>query len=172
MTEQLTIAVCGPGEPTPEERDWAFQIGAEVGRAGVRLACGGLGGAMEAAARGALEAGGTTIGILPGLDTGTANPWITHPIATGMGQARNVILVASADAVIACGGGWGTLSEIALAVRMGRPVVILGTWSGIRELAARHANTATSLDAIVTTTDPVEAVAQAMALARRFRSRH
>jgi uncharacterized protein (TIGR00725 family) len=86
---------------------------------------------MEAACKGAKRAGGTTIGILPGYDAAAANRWIDFPICTGMGQGRNTILVASVDVVVACGGGWGTLSEIALAGRLGKPVVVQGLWTGI-----------------------------------------
>ena len=83
---------------------------------------------MEAAARGAKEAGGTTIGILPGHDRSAANPYLDHVLTTGMGHARNLAVVSSGDAVIAIGGGYGTLSEIGLAAKIGRPVVILGGW--------------------------------------------
>jgi uncharacterized protein (TIGR00725 family) len=89
------------------------------------LLCGGLAGGMEAAARGAVNAGGVTVGILPGSSARDANPYITLPLATGLGEARNAVLVRSADAVIAVGGEWGTLSEIALARKIGRPVVLL-----------------------------------------------
>jgi SLOG-like protein len=92
------------------------------------LVCGGLGGVMEAASRGAARAGGTVVGLLPGFDAGDANRWVTVPIVTGMDQARNVILVRSCDAVIAVGGRYGTLSEVALALKLGKPVVGLGTW--------------------------------------------
>ncbi len=92
------------------------------------VVCGGLGGAMEAAARGAAGAGGTVIGILPGADPGEASEHCTHVVATGLGQARNLAVVASASAVIAVGGGWGTLSEIAHARRLGRRVVAIASW--------------------------------------------
>ena len=92
------------------------------------MLCGGLGGVMEAAAEGAASAGGTVVGILPGGDRSAANPYVTVAIATGLGEARNAVLTAAADAVIAIGGGWGTLSEIALARKHGRPVVALASW--------------------------------------------
>ena len=92
------------------------------------LVCGGLGGVMEAACRGAKEAGGTTVGILPGTDRSDANEFVDVPIATGLGEGRNAILVRSAEVLIAIGGGYGTLSEIALALRRGNRVVGLGTW--------------------------------------------
>jgi uncharacterized protein (TIGR00725 family) len=86
---------------------------------------------MAAAARGAKDAGGVTIGIIPGYDDRAANPWIDHVICTGLGQARNALVAATGQAVIAVGGGWGTLSEIALARRLGRPVVLLGGWAAL-----------------------------------------
>ena len=95
---------------------------------GAILVCGGLGGVMEAACKGAKEAGGTTVGILPGTDRSDANTWVDLAIPTGLGQARNAIVVRSADAVVAIGGGYGTLSEIALALRRGTRVVGIGTW--------------------------------------------
>ena len=106
----------------------AEQVGAEVARRGAVLVCGGLGGVMEAAARGAREAGGLTIGIVPGTSAGEANPFIDVPIVTGLGEARNALVVQSSDAVIAIAGAYGTLSEIALALKMGVPVIGLGTW--------------------------------------------
>jgi len=92
------------------------------------LLCGGRGGVMQAASRGAAEAGGIVVGILPGFRRRDANRWVTIPIVTGMDQARNVVLVRSCDAVIAVGGMYGTLSEIAIALKIGRPVIGLGTW--------------------------------------------
>jgi uncharacterized protein (TIGR00725 family) len=103
-------------------------VGRELARGGVVLVCGGLGGAMEAVCKGAKEAGGTTIGILPGSDRSDANPFVDIAIATGLGEARNAIIVRAADAVVAVGGGYGTLSEIALALRCSKRVVGLGSW--------------------------------------------
>jgi uncharacterized protein (TIGR00725 family) len=94
----------------------------------VVLVCGGLGGVMEAACRGAREAGGTTVGILPGVDRGAANRFVDVAIATGLGEARNALVVRAADALIASGGGYGTLSEVALALKAGKRVVGLGSW--------------------------------------------
>jgi uncharacterized protein (TIGR00725 family) len=94
----------------------------------VVLVCGGLGGVMEAACRGAKEAGGTTVGILPGSDRSDANPHVDVAVSTGLGEARNALVVRAADALIAIGGGYGTLSEVALALRAGKRVVGLGTW--------------------------------------------
>ena len=129
VRRQACIALCGPGDPTPEERNAAEAVGRLVAERGAVLICGGLGGAMAAACEGAKRAGGTTIGVIPGLDRTAANPWVDHVICTGLGQARNAVIIASAQAVIAVGGGWGTLSEIALALRTGRPTVLLGGWA-------------------------------------------
>ena len=107
----------------------AHAVGREIARAGAVVVCGGLGGVMAAACRGAKKDGGTTIGILPGGDRSAANEWVDVAIATGLGEARNALIVRAADALIAVGGGFGTLSEIALALTAGKPVVGLGTWS-------------------------------------------
>lgn len=122
------ISVCGPNDPTEQELRLAESVGAAVALAGHALVCGGRGGVMAAACRGAKQAGGTTIGILPGYDAGEANDWVDHAICTGLGHARNALVVASGDAVIAIGGGFGTLSEIALALKMGKRVVALSSW--------------------------------------------
>lgn len=119
----------GPGEATQAVAEAAEGIGRLLAETGATVVCGGLGGVMEAAARGATAAGGEVIGVLPGDDPGDANPHVTHVVATGIGQARNLAVVASAGAVIAVGGAWGTLSEIALARRAGRPVIALESWS-------------------------------------------
>ncbi|HEV7845102.1 MAG TPA: TIGR00725 family protein, partial [Thermoleophilaceae bacterium] len=103
-------------------------VGRELAERGAMLVCGGLGGVMEAACRGAKEAGGTTVGVLPGNDRLDANAFVDIAIPTGLGQGRNVILVRAGDALLAVGGGHGTLSEIALALRLGKRVVGLGTW--------------------------------------------
>ena len=117
------VAVVGGSTCTGTEAEWAAAVGRLVAERGAILVCGGLGGVMEAAARGAKQAGGLTIGILPGDDPGAANPHIDVAIATGMGEMRNALIVRAAGAVIAIGGGWGTLSEIALARRIETPVV-------------------------------------------------
>lgn len=124
----IHIGVIGTGESKEETDRAAFEVGCEVARAGAVLVCGGLGGVMESAARGGREQGGVTIGILPGPDKKEANPYIDFPIPTGLGHARNALVVRSSDALIAVGGGYGTLSEIALALKMGKPVVGLSTW--------------------------------------------
>ena len=126
------IGVVGPGDADDEERAIAEAVGAEVAAAAAVLVCGGRGGAMEAACRGARGAGGLTVGLLPGEDRAEANPWVEVAIPTGLGEARNVLVVRAADALVAVGGGWGTLSEIALALRAGKPVIGLRTWAPTR----------------------------------------
>lgn len=116
------IAVIGGGTCTPEETALAEETGRLLAQRGAIVLCGGLGGVMEAVARGVKANGGTTVGILPGTDPAAANRYIDIPLATGMGEMRNALIVRAAQAVIAIGGGWGTLSEIALAQRIGTPV--------------------------------------------------
>jgi|SRR5689334_15037186 uncharacterized protein (TIGR00725 family) len=106
----------------------AEHVGEAIARAGAVLFCGGRTGVMEAAARGAARAGGTVVGVLPGFSRRDASRWVTIPIVTGMDQARNVVLVRSCDALIAIGGSYGTLSEIALAFKLGVPLIGLRTW--------------------------------------------
>jgi len=120
--------VIGGGQCGAADYATAMEVGRLIAKAGATLVCGGLSGVMEAAARGAREAGGTTIGILPGHDRSLANPYLDHVITTGLGHARNLAVVSSGDAVIAVGGSYGTLSEIGLAARVGRPVVVLSGW--------------------------------------------
>ncbi|MGH2444440.1 MAG: TIGR00725 family protein [Candidatus Limnocylindria bacterium] len=126
------VAVIGDGDPRGPDAhrllEWAEEVGEYVARGGATLVTGGLGGVMRAASRGALGAGGETIGILPGADASEANEYVRIPIATGLGVVRNLVVVTSADAVIAVGGRHGTLSEIGLALRMGRHVVALSSW--------------------------------------------
>jgi uncharacterized protein (TIGR00725 family) len=118
----------GPGEASAEQQAAAEEVGRLLARRGVVVVCGGLGGVMEAACRGARAEGGTALGILPGLDRGAANPHVSVAVATGLGEARNALVVRAADALIAVGGAYGTLSEIALALKTGKPVIGLGTW--------------------------------------------
>jgi uncharacterized protein (TIGR00725 family) len=122
------IAVCGPGTCDATTYELARQVGRLLAEAGAVLLCGGRAGVMEGACRGAKQAGGLTVGILPGADPAGANPYVELPVVTGMGQARNAVLVLSAQAVIAIAGRAGTLSEIALALKAGRPVIGLNTW--------------------------------------------
>jgi uncharacterized protein (TIGR00725 family) len=136
---QTAIAVVGAGDAPPHTCELAFAVGREIARHNGILICGGRGGVMEAAARGARSENGHTIGILPGYDRSAANKYIEFAIATGMGQARNAIVVASADAVVALKGEGGTLSEIGLAIKLGRPVVALDAWREISGIS--HADT-------------------------------
>jgi uncharacterized protein (TIGR00725 family) len=122
------IAVCGTGFSAPDTDELAEEAGRLLAQAGATIVCGGHTGVMEAVCRGAKESGGTTVGILPGDDRHAANRYIDVAIATGMGEMRNALIVRSADAVIAIGGGPGTLSEIAFALKIGVPVVGLRTW--------------------------------------------
>jgi uncharacterized protein (TIGR00725 family) len=138
------VAVIGPGdEPTVA----AAEVGRLIAERGAVLVCGGRGGAMEAACRGAKEAGGLTVGILPGSDRSEANPFVDVVLPTGLGEARNALVVGAADAVIAIGGGYGTLSEIALALKAGKRVIGLGTWE---------------IEGVVAAEDPEAAVAAAL----------
>src|SRR6058998_503089 len=124
----LHIGVVGEGACSRATARTAERVGAAIARAGGVVFCGGRTGVMEAASRGAARAGGAVVGVLPGFDRRDANRWVTIPVVTGMDQARNVVLVRSCDAVIAVGGSYGTLSEIALALKLGVPVVGLRTW--------------------------------------------
>ncbi len=159
------VAVVGTGEAAPgSELDaLAEAVGRAVAAAGAVLVCGGLGGVMAAACRGAVDAGGRTVGLLPGGDREAANPWVQIPLATGLGEGRNLLVVRAADAVVAVGGGYGTLSEIALARKLGRPVVGLRTWSASLP--------GDDVELVRGASDPVAAVALALALARGPASR-
>lgn len=128
MTSNYRIAVIGSGTRDDKERRLAEEVGREIASRGAILVSGGLGGVMEAASKGAKEAQGLTVGILPGRDAKSANPYIDIPIPTGLGEARNAIVAISADAVIAIGGALGTLSEIAFALKARIPVIGLSTW--------------------------------------------
>lgn len=153
------VAVIGPGDADTATERQAEEVGRLAGGAGAVLVCGGLGGVMAAACRGAKAAGATTVGILPGLDRAAANPWIDVAIPTGLGEARNALVVRAADVVIAIGGEFGTLSELALALKSGIPVVGLGTW--------QLAKNGTPVVAFVDVTTPEDAVRAALELARR-----
>ena len=122
------IAVCGASDATPSQLEAAREVGRLLARSGAVVINGGFGGVMEAVSEGAAGEGGTVIGILPDVDRDGANPHLTLSLPTGMGQARNALIVTAAESVIAIGQGWGTLSEIALARRLGRPVFALDTW--------------------------------------------
>jgi uncharacterized protein (TIGR00725 family) len=154
----LIIAVIGGGEVPPAIADIAEEVGREIARQGATLVCGGLGGVMEAACRGANSEGGLTIGILPGENPNTANPYVKIPIATGIGYARNAAVVKTARAVIAIDGSYGTLTEIGYALQSGIPVIGLGTWS--------IASNGEEDKHIIRADNPREAVEKAMKLAR------
>lgn len=129
VRRQPIVAVCGAGLCDAHTAALAEEVGRRIAESRALLVCGGLGGVMESACRGATAAGGLTIGILPGTDRTAANPFVLIPIATGIGHARNVLIVQTADVVIAISGEYGTLSEIALARKCGRRVIGLHTWS-------------------------------------------
>jgi uncharacterized protein (TIGR00725 family) len=134
MTGLSYIAVIGPDDSaTAAEVADAAAVGAALALRGAIVICGGLGGVMEGACRGAHETGGRTVGILPGPDRSAANPFVDIAIPTGMGELRNGLVIRAADAVIAVGGAFGTLSEIGLALRTGTPVIGLGTWELARD---------------------------------------
>lgn len=141
------MAVVGPGDADAGAEETAERVGRELARRGAVLVCGGLGGVMEAACRGAREAGGTTVGILPGTDRRSANRFVEVAVPTGMGEARNALVVRAADAVLAVRGGYGTLSEIALALKAGKPVIGLGSWE---------------IEGVVRAAEPEDAVARAL----------
>ena len=155
----MIIAVIGDSSCSPEEAKLAEAVGELLAQQGATVVCGGLGGVMEAVCRGAKSKGGLTVGILPGQDSSTANPWVDVPVATGIGEARNVVVIKSAQAVIAIGGSYGTLSEIAYALKNGIPVVGLNTWSLSRN--------GREDDSIIRVQSAVEAVNKAISLAKR-----
>jgi uncharacterized protein (TIGR00725 family) len=144
--------VVGPGQASANEVQNAEAVGRALGEGGAVVVTGGLGGVMEAACRGATSVGGTTVGLLPGQDRAAANEWVQVALPTGLGELRNGLVVRAADVVIAIGGAYGTLSEVALALKAGVPVVGLATWEidGVRQAASAE-----------------RAVASALALARR-----
>jgi uncharacterized protein (TIGR00725 family) len=146
MTGRVYVAVVGSGVATEELYEKARTVGRLVAERGATVVSGGLSGVMEAAARGATEAGGTAIGILPDEDRRRQNGYLTHSIATGAGQARNLAVVCSGDVVIAVGGEYGTLSEIGLARKVERPVVVLEGWD-----LGEHVTVAPSPEAAVDT---------------------
>jgi uncharacterized protein (TIGR00725 family) len=128
LTRRVQISVVGKGARDEGLAPIAEEVGRRLAEAGAVVVCGGLTGVMEATARGVSTAGGTVIGVIPSSDAEDANPYCTHVIATGIGQARNLAVVSSGDAVIAVGGEWGTLSEIAYARALGRAVVAIESW--------------------------------------------
>jgi len=153
----MVIAVDGDSSCSPEEAKLAETVGELLAQRGATVICGGLGGVMEAVCRGAKSKGGVTVGVLPGEDARMANSWVDIPVVTGTGEARNVAVVKSAQAVIAIGGGYGTLSEIAYALKSNIAVVGLNTWS--------LSLNGQVLNAIIRVSNPTEAVDKAVAVA-------
>jgi uncharacterized protein (TIGR00725 family) len=153
----MYISVVGASECPVKWRDMALELGGIIAKRGHILVCGGLGGVMDAAARGARDGGGVAVGILPDADRTRASRWLTVSIPTDMGHGRNVLVALSGDALIAVGGSYGTLSEIAFGLKMGKPVIGLDTW----DLERRDG----SPRGLVTASSPAEAVDLAEQLA-------
>jgi uncharacterized protein (TIGR00725 family) len=153
---QVSVIGSGSCEQGSETAILAEEIGRRLAEAGAVLVCGGMGGVMEAASRGAAEAGGTVIGIVPWLSPEEANPHCTHVVSSGIGYARNLAVVASGEAAIAIGGEWGTLSEIGHARSIGRTVVALRSWT------VKGAGAMESAPGVIVAATPAEAVAAAM----------
>ena len=156
---RVHVAVSGGGDADEAACRLAGDVGRELARLGAVVVTGGLGGAMEAASRGAKAAGGTTLGILPSGDYDDANEWVDVVVPTGLGEARNALLVRTADALIAVAGEFGTLSEIAFALKLGKPVVGLATWELVRN--------GRPVSGIVAAATPADAAERAVALATR-----
>jgi uncharacterized protein (TIGR00725 family) len=137
VTPYVAVVGAGGADVAPEVLAVAEAVGAELGRRGAVVVTGGLDGVMQAACRGARSAGATTLGILPGDDRGAANAFVSVALATGLGELRNALVARSADALVAIGGGLGTLSEIAFALKAGKRVAGIGTWriDGVTEVA-------------------------------------
>ena len=149
----IQIGVIGAGQCSLEIERLAEEVGREIAKKKALIICGGLGGVMEASARGAKKEGGVTIGILPGFSFEDANPFIDIPIVTGLSHARNVLVVRSSQAIIAVEGGYGTLSEIGIALKLRKPVVGLRTWNISKK--------------IITVETPEDAVKKAMSLIKK-----
>ncbi len=155
---ELLISVIGASDASPEEMTLAEEVGRRLAERGAAVVCGGLTGVMEAACRGAASANGLTVGILPGEDASKANPFVRLPIVTGLGYARNAVVARTGRAVIAIGGAYGTLSEIAFACQSGIPVVGLKTWSFARAGAPD--------ESVIRVNSPADAVDAALSLAQ------
>lgn len=154
MTRKLQIAVVGDNNPSLEVTQWAEELGRLLAQREAVVVCGGLGGVMAAVARGAVAHGGTTVGLLPTYDATTGNSSLSIVIPTGVGHARNVMVVASGDAVIALPGSYGTLSEVALALKLGKTVIGINAWADVKGVQAAKT--------------PTEAVTLALAAAHRL----
>jgi uncharacterized protein (TIGR00725 family) len=157
VTGRLYVSVSGSGDAPPDVIALAEEVGSRLAAANAIVVCGGLSGVMEAVCRGAKSSGGTTVGILPGTERSDANPFVDVAIPTGLGESRNALVARAADALIAIGGEFGTLSEVGLALKIGTPVVGLGTWELHR---GGH-----PVDAIQAAVTPAEAVDLALRLA-------
>jgi len=155
----MIIGVIGDSSCPPEEAKLAESVGELLAQRGATIVCGGLGGVMEAVCRGAKSKGGLTVGILPGKNSNMANPWVDIPLVTGLGEARNVVVAKSAQAIIAIGGNYGTLSEIAYALKSSIPVIGLNTWSLSRN--------GQEDDSIIKAQSATEAVDKAISLVKR-----
>lgn len=153
------ISVIGAGECDQRTYETAYQVGREAGRRGAIVVCGGLGGVMDGAARGAREGGGLAVGILPGENRLGSSRYLHVALPTGLGYARNTLVVLAGDAVIAVGGEFGTLSEIGLALKFGKPVIGIDTWLLDKETPVA--------DPIIRAKDAAEAVEKALALIRK-----
>ena len=160
MDRQLIISVIGESNARPHIAALAEQVGIELANRGVTIVCGGLGGVMEAACRGAKSAGGTTIGIMPGDNPLSANDYIDIPIITGLGYVRNSVVVKTGMAAVAVGGAYGTLSEIGHALGDGIPVVGLETWEMTRSREPADS-------AIIRAVDAADAAEKAIAAAKQ-----
>jgi uncharacterized protein (TIGR00725 family) len=156
--DPIYVAVVGAGEADEELERLAEEVGRGLAESGALVVCGGLGGVMEAACRGAKSAGGTTVGILPGTDRSGCNAYLDVALPTGMGETRNALIVRAADVVVAVGGEYGTLSEIAFALKLGTPVVGVGTWELVKK--------GRTIEAFARAASAGEAVETALALAR------
>jgi uncharacterized protein (TIGR00725 family) len=158
VTGRLYVSVSGSGDAPPDVIALAEEVGSRLAAANAIVVCGGLSGVMEAVCRGAKSSGGTTVGILPGTERSDANPFVDVAIPTGLGESRNALVARAADALIAIGGEFGTLSEVGLALKIGTPVVGLGTWELHR---GGH-----PVDAIRAVATPAEAVDLALRLVK------
>ena len=161
MAQPVYIAVIGGSDISPETAALAREVGREVAARGAVLLCGGLGGVMAAAAQGAREAGGVSLGILPEGDRRRANPYLTYTIATNLGHARNMLIAHSADALIAVDGGYGTVSEAAIALKLGKPVIALEvTWDlpGLRRATSRPTSRAWAAVSGLISLPPITAI--------------
>jgi len=150
--DAICIGVIGAGKCAKKLKDEAYAVGQAIAKRGAVLICGGLKGVMEAAAHGAKDAGGVTVGIIPGADKAEANAYCDIVIPTGIGEARNVVVVQASDAVVSLHGKYGTISEMAFSLKLGRPLVSLVAWDAMPE--------------VITIADPAKAVDQAIKLAK------